>query len=299
MYGVDEDEVTNFYHLFGTTVQRVNKDVEIIKEWLKTQPHLPETIDDPKIKNFLNLKKFSIEKTKQKIDMYYSIRSVIPDLFEDSNPRLPHMNHMMATTFVSTHPKAIEGIHRVYFLKPKQPNTFNPRAVMMQCFNIFEVRLYEDCMTDDIFIFDMDNLTFNDLNKMTPSLLAKAMAVYKKVYSLRIKGVYYVNSPAYVSILMTIMKSILTPKIFDRIQVYQDAEILKKIFTNDALPKDYGGGGPSFEDLNEMTRLKLTEYQERFDHLDTMRVDEGLRPEKLDNDEILGFYGNFKKLDVD
>lgn len=50
---------------------------------------------------------------------------------------------------------------------------------MMQCFNIFEVRLYEDCMTDDIFIFDMDNLTFNDLNKMTPSLLAKAMAVYK------------------------------------------------------------------------------------------------------------------------
>jgi hypothetical protein len=30
-----------------------------------------------------------------------------------------------------------------------------------------------------------------------------------------------------------------------------------------------------------------------------MRVDEGLRPEKLDNDEILGFYGNLKKLDVD
>jgi hypothetical protein len=28
-----------------------------------------------------------------------------------------------------------------------------------------------------------------------------------------------------------------------------------------------------------------------------MRVDEGLRPEKLDNDEILGFYGNLKKLD--
>jgi hypothetical protein len=55
----------------------------------------------------------------------------------------------------------------------------------------------------------------------------------------------------------------------------------------------------SNEGFLEMTRLKLTEYQERFDHLDTMRVDEGLRPEKLDNDEILGFYGNFKKLDVD
>lgn len=48
-----------------------------------------------------------------------------------------------------------------------------------------------------------------------------------------------------------------------------------------------------------MLKAKLAEHQDRFDKLDAMRVDERLRPEKLSNDDILGYYGSFKKLDVD
>jgi hypothetical protein len=48
-----------------------------------------------------------------------------------------------------------------------------------------------------------------------------------------------------------------------------------------------------------MTKRKVVQYQERFDRLDTLRVNENLRPAEFNNDEILGFYGNFKKLDVD
>jgi hypothetical protein len=299
IYIVDEDKVRKFYESFETTVQRVDKDVEIIREWLKIRPHLPELMDDVKIKNFLNLSKFSIEKTKKKIDMYYTIRSVIPDLFEKSNPKLTHMQRLLDMTYCCTPLQAMNGIHRVYILKVKAPNTFNARDLLMHFFNIFELRLYEDFITDDIFIFDMDNFTFNDMNKLTPSLVAKAIAVYKKVYSLRLKNIYYLNSPSYVSILLSIMKSVVKEKIFDRIQVHQDAEVIKQILTKDTLPKDYGGEGPALEDLNELTRRKLAQYQERFDRLDALRVNENLRPEELDNDEILGFYGNFKKLDVD
>ncbi|KAJ3624276.1 hypothetical protein MTP99_017914 [Tenebrio molitor] len=299
IYVVDEDKVRKFYDSFETTAQRVDKDIEIIREWLKVQPHLPEVMDDVKIKNFLNLSKFSIEKTKKKIDMYYTIRSVIPDLFEKSNPKLRHMQRLLDMTYCCTPLEAVNGIHRVHILKAKAPNTFNPRDLVMYFFNIFEVRLYEDFMTDDIFIFDMDNLTFNDMNKFTPSLVAKSMAVYKKVYSLRLKNIYYLNSPSYVSILLSILKAVVKEKIFHRIQVHQDAEVMKQIFSKDTLPKDYGGEGPSLEDLNEMTKRKVVQYQERFDRLDTLRVNENLRPEEFNNDEILGFYGNFKKLDVD
>jgi hypothetical protein len=49
----------------------------------------------------------------------------------------------------------------------------------------------------------------------------------------------------------------------------------------------------------EMVKLKFMEKQELFDRLDKIRVDERIRPEKLRDDEILGFHGNFKKLDID
>jgi hypothetical protein len=80
------------------TFQSVNNDVKIIKHWIKSQPHLPEIMEEVKIRNFLNLNKFSIEKTKQTIDMYYTIRSMIPDFFENNNPKLPHMKQFMDNT---------------------------------------------------------------------------------------------------------------------------------------------------------------------------------------------------------
>jgi hypothetical protein len=45
--------------------------------------------------------------------------------------------------------------------------------------------------------------------------------------------------------------------------------------------------------------MKMMEHKEYFDRLDTLKVNEDLRPEKLINDDFLGFYGTFKHLDID
>lgn len=49
----------------------------------------------------------------------------------------------------------------------------------------------------------------------------------------------------------------------------------------------------------ELAQKKLLEHKDRFDKLVTLRTNESLRPGKPVNDEFLGFYGNFKKLQVD
>lgn len=51
--------------------------------------------------------------------------------------------------------------------------------------------------------------------------------------------------------------------------------------------------------FSELTEQKLLEHKDRFNSLVKLRTDESLRPGKAVNDELLGFYGNFKKLQVD
>lgn len=46
---------------------------------------------DSLIKNFLLVNKCSIEQTKQKMDMYYTIRHLMPEIYEHSNMNLSHM----------------------------------------------------------------------------------------------------------------------------------------------------------------------------------------------------------------
>ena len=99
--------------LFEKTPSSINQDTQIIKQWLETQPHFPELMgeyyyikivtsryftDDIKIANFLLLNKYSIEKTKQKIDLYYTIRSLLPDIFDNVNPKSSQMRHFMDVT---------------------------------------------------------------------------------------------------------------------------------------------------------------------------------------------------------
>lgn len=46
---------------------------------------------DEIIESFLVTNKFNVEKTKEKLEMYYKIRTVLPDVFKDANPKNPEM----------------------------------------------------------------------------------------------------------------------------------------------------------------------------------------------------------------
>ncbi|KAJ3644408.1 hypothetical protein Zmor_022141 [Zophobas morio] len=95
MFPISEDLKKKVYESFNRTEVMVNTDAETIKKWMKTQQHFPEEMDNSQIKNFLLLNKFSIEKTKRKIDMYYTIRSLLPDFYVTSNPKLENMQQAL------------------------------------------------------------------------------------------------------------------------------------------------------------------------------------------------------------
>lgn len=285
---------------FGKSEKDVKADIGIIRDWFKTQPHLPETPDDGMIELFLVTNKFSIERTKQKLDMYYTIRTLIPEIYEDSNPQAPRMQNVDKMGVFVPLPKMSKELYRVYIMKMTgPPEDFDTYTFFANALNVMEVRIHHDTSLGDVYILDYEHLKMGHVVKMTPSHIKKALTIAEKVFSNRIKSIHMVNYPSYIDTLMSIGKALLKPKILARLHLHNTSQELHEYLPRDILPKDYGGDELSLQELNDLWKTNLKEHADRFDKLDKMKVKEELRPTPLQNDEVLGYHGNFKKLDFD
>lgn len=50
--------------------------------------------DDGRIMTFLRGCKFSLEKTKRKLDMYFTMRTAVPEFFADRDPTKPEIQEV-------------------------------------------------------------------------------------------------------------------------------------------------------------------------------------------------------------
>ncbi|CAG9759871.1 unnamed protein product [Ceutorhynchus assimilis] len=285
----------------GKTRDEIESDVNIIQEWLDTQPHLPEKPSAELIQSFLLFNKFSIERAKQKLDMYYTIRGHLPEMFS-KHPCSLDMEKQARISYVIPLPKFSQDCRRVIYSKfSEELNAENIHFDRFVChiFNVFEIMLREDLFLGAHFIFDCNNFKLAFMTRMNPMVIKKASVVMEKVFSNRVTSINIVNYRSSFETMLNLMMNLLPEKVRSRIQVHKDSEALFKVFPKEILPKDVGGDEDSLGELTELWIQKLKENKDLFDQLGTMRVDESKRPTKLVNDDVLGFYGNFKKLDVD
>lgn len=68
------------------TPERLVGDLRALKEWIKQSPHLRVRTDDQFLVTFLRGCKFSLEKAKQKFDLYYTVRSFMPEVMMNRDP---------------------------------------------------------------------------------------------------------------------------------------------------------------------------------------------------------------------
>ena len=81
--------------------------------------------------------------------------------------------------YICNHPQLLDGGHRVVFVNPKNKNTFCALNSIKLCVCIYEIRLQEDLMIDDIVIVDMANITFRDMCTLSPRMVLAAVKIYK------------------------------------------------------------------------------------------------------------------------
>jgi hypothetical protein len=59
---------------------RIDSDIEAFRDWIKKSPHLNAPTDDQTLVNYLRGCKYSLEKAKQKFDLNFTVRTLLPEI---------------------------------------------------------------------------------------------------------------------------------------------------------------------------------------------------------------------------
>nr|XP_045595422.1 alpha-tocopherol transfer protein-like isoform X4 [Procambarus clarkii] len=281
-------------------------DIEHIRDWLKHQPHIRARTDDWTILRFLRGCKFSLQRTKEKLDMFYTCKSLCPEWYKNRDPQDKKMRAILELGVMLPLPgydhlgrKVLLGRWGIY-----DPNELSMDEVIRGVGIIFDILMQEDegaCISGVVMLGDCTGLTLQHALAFTPAHARKTFYFWQEGYPMRPKGLNYINTPAAFDTVFNIFKSFMKEKMKKRVHLHgNDLESLHRQVPKEVLPVEYGGTNGTVE---EITKYWLERVDARRDWLledEKYGVDESKRPGKAKTSaDLFGIEGSFRKLTVD
>jgi len=282
----------------------VQSDLQYMKEWLAKQPHLPNTWDEHRILTFLRGCKFSLEKCKRKLDMYFTMRTACPEIFTNRDIRRPELQEIVKYVNIPPLPGLTPNGRRVVVMRGldksiTSPSIFDAFKIVLM---IGDLRLdMEDTgVAGDVYIFDASILTPAHFAKITPAIAKKFLVIVQEAYPVKLKEVHVVNVSPLVDTVVTWAKPFLKEKIRNRIFVHNTFDSLHKMIPKDVLPVEYGGSAGKLQDFHDDWMKTLEANVDWFKAQEAIKADESKRPGKPTNyDDLFGVDGSFRQLSID
>ncbi|KAB0798514.1 hypothetical protein PPYR_09507 [Photinus pyralis] len=284
--------------------ERISEDISHIKEWLQRQPHLNARTDDQLILSFLRGCKFSLEKCKQKLESYYTFKTLLPEYFNNRDPFLSEIQEILKQgCYWLPLPKS-EGSPQVLYLSTESlnPETADILNVIKVNFMIFDILMNEDdnfVVSGHQLFHNLKGVSMGHVMQVTPSIIKKTSACLHDVYPLRPKGLHFINVP---TAFETIVRPFLLGKNGNRIKVSNGSYFgdLYSVISKEALPVELGGENGNLTDLIDLWKTKVESYREWFLNDAQYCSNESKRVGKPKSvGDVFGIDGSFRKLDVD
>lgn len=288
---------------YNESDRMVQDSMEIIRQWYRMQPHLPPgALSDDRLFRHLLAVGFSIEKTKTKIDNMMTSCTIMPDIMRGRDPCAEWAQRARSYARIAILPQLNrEDMTRVMVIDFTEKDTSELcmvdvfKLILMVC----DYRLCIDITRGEHYVVDFGTARLGHMVKMTPALIKKGLFLLQGCFGAKIKGIHYVNVPAYAEFAITIVKAGLSKKLADRLHIHTNHESLHKVFPKSTLPKEMGGEIKSMEELADDTMAELCKpkWRQWFIEQDRFKTDENKRAGiKSDmSNELLGMHG----LDID
>uniref|UniRef100_A0A1B6CMW7 CRAL-TRIO domain-containing protein n=1 Tax=Clastoptera arizonana TaxID=38151 RepID=A0A1B6CMW7_9HEMI len=285
---------------------KLTANVKIVKDWFRSQPHLPQHFDERIIPVFLRGCKHDLEKTKKKLDTYFTLRSNIPEFFQQRCPTgwdvVNAFRVMKAFPLPQLTPDGYRiTIHQITNLSDCE---FIATHIYKALCMIGDIRLIEEsAISGDIFIFDVQHVTMSHITRLANPQLRKILHCTQDGYPQRLKEIHLINAPPYIDKIVNMFKMFMKNKMRNRFYIHKKHDTLSNFFPVSILPEDYGGNEPSMNTMQDQWVKKLESYKEWFLKQEKIKTEEELRPAKTtfdyENTQYFGCVGVFKQLSID
>jgi len=265
------DTLKVIFDSINLTEESLHRDTETLKEWLRTQPHLPHDLDDNIVRSFIVGCKNSLERAKQSLDSYLTNRTSCPDFYENRDPCDPAVRKMSKILRYVPLPRMTPEGYRVSIFSLSSPDIsyedidLRYNAVKVLC--SYDVRFLEQPYSaGDIIIVDGKNYTLKQLPAfVVVSLLKKYIHCVTDSLPVRFKQIIYINLSPVLEIILSTVKPLMKAKLAQRIvATSQDHTFLYDYVPQDILPEEFGGKAGKLDELNDAWQLKMESHRDWF-----------------------------------
>ncbi|KAL6256812.1 hypothetical protein P5V15_011752 [Pogonomyrmex californicus] len=281
-------------------------DLQMLKDWMEKQPHLPRT-EMLYLVMFLHSNYYRIEPTKKTIDNFFTIRTLLPEVFCNRDPiawkELRKAFSVIAAIPLEQRTKEGYIMTLAKFLDP-DPNKFDYFECHKYLFMTCEVQnVTLGTTAGQLIILDAAGLSLGHVTNIIANIVGmkKILFYIQEAAPIRLKALHILNAMPIVDTVLNLIKPFLKKELIDLLHFHSNMETVKEFLPIEALPNEYGGKAGSVNEISAKHIKLLEEYRDWFQYDEvTGRVNESLRVGECQSiDNLFGVDGSFKKLEID
>jgi hypothetical protein len=203
--------------------EKIGENLEAFREWINKSPHLRSRTDDQFLVTFLRGCKFSLERAKQKLDMFYTLRTHIPELLDGRDPHDEKLAEIVKLGVGLPLPLTENpNSPRLMLIRPGayDAHKFTIQEVMKVSTMVNDILMIEDdnmIVAGQIGVIDLSGVTLAHFMQMQPAFVKKMTMLMQDATPIRQKGIHYINAPKGFEQLFNLFKSFMNEKMKSRV----------------------------------------------------------------------------------
>jgi len=304
----EEDLLKAAEEEFGETPKLLHSSLVDIKTWLSKCPHLHSICqDDHFLTTFLRGCKYSLERTKDKLDNFHAAKTCAPEWFDNWDPLDPAIQEILSTGLLLPLPGYDKHGRAVTLnLSGKvKPSTMKLEDLIRASMMVMSVARKNDdqaIIRGFLMVNDMQGIGAEHLTMFNIAVIKKLITLGKTAIPVRPKGAHILNRPNIMESLHNMVRNLQEEKMRTRNTLHKPGDLSKlhEELGKDILPKEYGGTNGTIEELKQYWKKEVENHRAWLLEQNQYKTDEGKRPGKPKHHaDLFGIEGSFRKLDID